>query len=182
MKPRAHDERRLDVAAFAADGAQLEGAWPLGLLERLRDVVPADAPAPPGEVQWSAHGEQRRPHAVDPQTWLHLRAQASIWMECQRCLQPVVVPLVIERSLRFVRGEDTAARLDAESEDDVLELTQSLDLRELIEDELVLALPLVPRHDHCTPALPAAEPQELAEAKVNPFAALAELKVKPPRH
>ena len=45
----------------------------------------------------------------------------------------------------FVRGEDAAAELDAESDFDVLTLTRSLDLRELVEDELLLALPLVPR-------------------------------------
>jgi uncharacterized protein len=182
MRPRAHDPRRLDVAAFAADAAQLEGDFALDELQRLRDAVVADAPPLDTHVQWGAQGEKRRPQAVEPEIWLHLRARVSIWMECQRCLKPVLVPLVVERSLRFVRGEDAAARLDADSEDDVLELTHALDLRDLVEDELVLTLPLVPRHEDCTAALPAAEAHDAGESPPNPFAALAALKQKRPPH
>jgi hypothetical protein len=82
---------------------------------------------------------------------------------------------------RFVAGEDAAAALDAESEDDVLALTPALDLRQLIEDELLLALPIVPRHDHCPEPLPRAfaDPQGAASPAENPFAALAALKRDP---
>ena len=59
--------------------------------------------------------------------------------------------LHIEKALRFVHGEDAAAELDADSDDDVLASSRSLDLRALIEDELLLALPLVPRHEACPP-------------------------------
>ena len=77
----------------------------------------------------------------------------------------------------FVKGEDAAAALDAEAEDDVLALTPALDLRELIEDELLLALPLVPRHAHCPEPLPRAFVEDPAvDPADNPFAALAVLK------
>ena len=66
------------------------------------------------------------------------------------------VPLHAERRIFFVDGEDAAAALDAESEDDVLALTPALDLAELVEDELLLALPLVPRHEQCPEPLPRA--------------------------
>ncbi|MDP1159869.1 YceD family protein, partial [Klebsiella variicola] len=59
-------------------------------------------------------------------------------------------------------------------------LPRHLDARELIEDELLLALPLVPRHANCPQPLPGAgeqaEPE--AEQRPNPFAALAALKRK----
>ena len=61
------------------------------------------------------------------------------------------------RSIRFVHGADLAQQLDEESEEDVLALSAALDLRELIEDELILALPLVPRHDVCPQPLPQAD-------------------------
>jgi uncharacterized metal-binding protein YceD (DUF177 family) len=70
-------------------------------------------------------------------------------MECQRCLTPVDVPLAVERSFRFVADEATAEALDDESEEDLLALSREFDLRELIEDELLMALPVVPRHDEC---------------------------------
>ncbi len=55
-------------------------------------------------------------------------------------------------------GEEAAAALDAESDDDVLALESSLDLHALVEDELLLALPLVPRHDECPEPLPVRDP------------------------
>lgn len=174
MKARAHEPQRLDVAAFAEDAARLQGRWPLHTFGRLQAAVPPDAPAEAGDVEWSAEGERRRPGAVVPQHWLHLRAGAQVWLQCQRCLQPVRCTLAVDRSLRFVAGEDAAARLDADSEDDVLELTSSVDLHTLVEDELLLELPLVPRHDICPEPLPL--PAEEPDAAESPFAALEALK------
>ena len=84
--------------------------------------------------------------------------------------------LEVERNYLFVHGEDAAAQLDADSEDDVLAITRALDLRELVEDELLLALPLVPRHEVCPEPLPLADAPQAADDKPNPFAALAALK------
>jgi len=99
-------------------------------------------------------------------------------LECQRCLQPMRLPLHAERRIFFVDGEDEAAVLDAETEDDVLALQRALDLPALIEDELLLALPLVPRHEVCPDPLPRAfvdDDSAVAPAD-NPFAVLAALK------
>jgi uncharacterized protein len=176
---RVHEPARLDVAAFAADAGDLAHGQPLSSFGRLADVVPEGVP--PERVEWSARGALRRPGALEPEVWLHLQARACVWMTCQRCLQPVAVPVEIDRRLRFVRGEDEAARLDAESEDDVLELERTLDLPALVEDELLLALPLVPRHDRCPqPLTPAAEsPPADEQPPRSPFAALAALKRRP---
>ena len=96
---------------------------------------------------------------------------------CQRCLGPVEAVLDADRSFLFVAGEDAAAALDADSEDDVLALTRSLDLRELVEDELLLALPLVPRHEECPEPLEVPPDADApVEEKKNPFAVLAALK------
>jgi uncharacterized protein len=178
MKPRQHDPRRLNVESFATDAGALEGKWALPELTRLAEVVPEDAPADLRPVHWSARGERRRPKAIDPETWLHLDAQARVWMTCQRCLQPLAVDLEVDRSLRFVASEAEAERLDAESEDDVLALETALDLQALVEDELLLALPLVPRHADCEPAVPLEAPDELdaAAPAEHPFAKLATLK------
>ena len=100
-------------------------------------------------------------------------------MACQRCLAPVSTPASVDRWIRFVTGEAQAEALDAESEDDVLALPRWLDLAELVEDELLLALPIVPRHETCPAPLPMpAQPveDEEGEARPNPFAVLAQLK------
>lgn len=171
MVARTHDPRRLDVAALAADAAQIEGCWPLAGFARLCDEHPADAPPPAGEVRWRASGERRTLPGAGPQVWLHLQAMTTVWRICQRCLQPVALPLEVRRSLQFVADETLAAELDADSEDDVLALERALDLHALVEDELLLALPMVPRHDACPQPLPSAA-SSVEEDAPHPFAAL----------
>lgn len=177
MKPRTTDPRRLDVEAFAKEHGELQGDWPLRSLDRLADAAHADArPGEADAARWSARGESRPVRGGEPQTWLHLAASTRLSLVCQRCLGPVDTPLDTTRSFLFVHGEDAAAQLDADSEDDVLALTRALDLRELVEDELLLALPLVPRHEACPEPLPMVPDEGAAEAPPNPFAALAALK------
>lgn len=176
MAARSLDPTRLDVAALAAEGASLSGQWPAAQLERWHAL---QAP-PPGfalePVRWQVRGEQRRVVGGPPQTWLHLSAEATAWPTCQRCLQPLREPLLVERALRFVDGEAQAEALDAESEDDVLALTPALDLRTLVEDELLLAWPIVPRHAQCSaPEHRAGD----AAAAPGPFEALAALRPPP---
>jgi uncharacterized protein len=176
MKKRRLDPHHLDVSAFAENAAELSGDIPLLDCQKLLDYAAPDAP--PGHkniVTWMARGELRPVRSQAPEVWLHLDASASLFMACQRCLQPLLVTLQVQRSLRFVAGEDAAAAEDAESDDDVLALTQSLNLFELIEDELVLSLPWVPRHEVCPSPLPQATPEsEMKEP--HPFAVLAQLK------
>lgn len=181
MKPSEQNPLRLNVASLAAEGASLSGDWPLMSLTRLAASGHADAPPAAGdEVNWSARGEQRKRAGSSPEIWMHLQARTTIRLQCQRCLAPVEAPLHCDRWFRFVATENAAAALDAESEDDVLELTRALDLRELVEDEFLLSLPVVPRHDRCPEPLVvpgdvlAAEPME--PAKENPFAVLQALK------
>lgn len=177
--PEPHfDAARLDVEAFAKAGAELAGELPLSQLPRLADLFHADTPASAAErVRWQAHGETRKPLGGEKQPWIRLQARGCLSLECQRCLQPVAVPVEVDRHFLFVHGEDAAAQLDADSEDDVLALTRALDLVELIEDELLLALPVVPRHEVCAAPLPRSVGEEEIEVeKPNPFAALSALK------
>ena len=172
---REFEAIRLDVQRFADDGALLQGEWPLRELPRLLDSAAEDRrPGPDSTVHWQARGQ--RVAGPDPAIWLHVGARTSIALQCQRCLAPVDVEVEVDRRFRFVRGEAAAAALDATSEDDVLALTRALNLRELIEDELLLALPLVPMHAVCpTPLQVEKEGLEVAE-EANPFAVLAALK------
>ncbi len=175
MTNRVHDPRRLDVAAAAAAGAELAGLWSLSELARLADGAAGQVDEP---VVWSARFETRRESGGPPQVWLQLQARAHVARECQRCLQPVLLVLDVNRAFRFAPTEDEAATLDAESEDDVLALSRQFDLRELVEDEFLLALPIVPKHEQCPAPLASAAPRAEEEdvAPFHPFAALASLK------
>lgn len=181
---RPHDALRLDVSAFIADAAQLGGQWPGASLQRLADLQSPPQDTPLHAIDWQAQGSRVPVTGGESELWLHLQARVPVWLTCQRCLQPFTEPLEVDRRLRFVRGEAAAEALDAEIEDDVLALSKSLDLRELVEDELLLALPIVPRHGVCPQPLPvplgeapatAAEPE-----RENPFAALQRLKSSTP--
>jgi uncharacterized protein len=181
--PRGYDPRSLDVATFALARARLAGDFPLAEMTRLtQDALPPvpDMPAP--VVTWSLQGEQCAVAGGQTEIRLELQARTTVQLRCQRCLQPMDVALDVRPRLRFVQGEDLAARLDEESDDDVLALSSELDLHELIEDELILALPLVPRHERCAQPLPmraeaAVEPD--AADTANPFAVLAALRRNP---
>lgn len=178
MSKRLFDPRRLDVAAFAESAGELAGQWPLAALPRLAEMACRD----PGvgadpTLDWAVRGEKRKLAGASMQPWLHLSAHVRVAVECQRCLQPVLLDVDAKRSFVFVEGETRAAELDAESDDDVLALARELDLRELIEDELLLSLPLIPKHELC--------PQPLASGSAgaaqqpespHPFAALAALR------
>ena len=181
MKSRQPDPLRLDVAAFTADAGDLAGDWPGSALSRLAESQTPPQDVALASVAWQARGECKPVTGGEPELWLHLSAHTDAWLTCQRCLQPYAVPLAVDNRVRFVRGEAQAEALDAELDDDVLALPRALDLRELIEDELLLGLPIVPRHDGaCPQPLPMAAgeaelPDDLPE-KPHPFAALQALK------
>jgi uncharacterized protein len=179
MRDKSPDPRRLELGAFARHGGRLAGEWSQSGLERLAEstlALPGDTAPPP--VAWQAQGEQRPVVGGEPEVWLHLQAQTSVTLQCQRCLQPMTEMLAVDRRFQFVRGEETAAQLDEDSEHDVLALTPRLDLLALLEDELILALPIVPRHGACPQplAMPTDTPAAAEDEPAHPFAALAALR------
>lgn len=177
MKERAIDPRMLNVAQLCHDAGSLAGQWPLAGMKRLLDSL-YEQTAGDSSVDWSASGALLAASSSQPEVWLELRANVSVSLQCQRCLQALMQPLAVDRRLRFVRSEAEAERLDETSDDDVLVLPPRLDLHELIEDELILALPLVPRHPGLCPEplpMPVDDlPDE--EPAPNPFSALATLR------
>ena len=175
---KEHSPDRLDVKAFAQAGAHLSGHDTLLKYKRLAEE--GSGLHPDLRVDWMADGEVRSAHGIDGQVWLRLKASASLPLICQRCLHPVDVPLEVEREFRFVADEATAEALDGDSDEDLLALSREFDLRELIEDELLMALPVVPRHEECpTDVTLASSDEDFEQAsadKPNPFAALAGLR------
>lgn len=169
------DVRRVDVAALAQAHQAVAGSTPIAELPRLFETAAPEAPPQATDsLNWQVQGECRR-LTGETQLWLHLQANAHIALTCQRCLQPVVTDLAMARSVRFVDGESVAAEMDADSEDDILALAPDFDLLNLLEDEMLLALPLVPRHEVCPEPLPLA-PAAPEAPRESPFAVLSQLK------
>lgn len=172
------DPRRLDVKRFAEAGGQLQAQVPLRAWGRL--LAEVEGRSRESQVHWTARGELRHPGHLRPQSWLHLQAHACMQLICQRCLQPVEVEVKVDRSFRFAPDEASAAAEDDDSEEDVLAESRAFDLLELIEDELLMAMPVVPRHDQCPVSLPVSAGEREFEAaqdeRPNPFAVLGKLK------
>lgn len=175
---------RIDVRAFATAGASIHGEMPVSQMDRLSASLHTESmDRPPSPVTWSAEGEARKPRVGAPEPWIHLQARMVAPLTCQRCLQQVDEPLKLDRWFRFVESEEIAAELDEQSDDDVLVESRVFDLLALIEDELLLALPMVPMHPQCPStslgrqATTAHDEIDTAPPKRQPFAALATLKI-----
>ncbi|WP_418320268.1 YceD family protein [Piscinibacter sakaiensis] len=188
MRERPFNPSRLDVRSFADRAAALEGDMPIRDLERLvASTHPESPPAADELVHWQASGEMRSAPGGDKQPWLLLQASGRVRLTCQRCLQAVEHAMQIDHEYRFVADESTAAALDIESDEDVLVESRSFDLPALIEDELLLSLPLVPRHEGSCPRPLQAPPDPVAAAielapPEKPFAVLARLKARKPEN
>ena len=111
-----------------------------------------------------------------------LNASARVDLVCQRCLGPLEETLDVQRQFYWVMNEDTAMALDEAMEEDVLVSSSAFDGQALIEDELIMSLPLVPMHETCLVALPQqlglSTEEESLSIRPNPFAVLSGLKVK----
>lgn len=177
---------QVDLRALARSGAPLSGELSLAALERLAADLP-EWPSP-ASVRWQAQAEFRAANpalATQPERgaqgqplWLRLTLQAAVPQTCQRCLQPYAESVEVDRWFRFVADEATAEAQDDEAEEDLLVFQPRFNLLELLEDELLMALPLVPMHEVCPTDVPmsAGDLADGGSGRPNPFAALAALK------
>lgn len=171
--------RHLDLQAFAQTAAELQGQTPLAAWPRLLAEQSGCAGASEGAVHWRLQGRMVPVTGGSPQVGLVLQAEVGLQLQCQRCLTPVLETIVAERDFIFVADEATAEAMDEDSEADVLVMSRDFDALALVEDELILSLPLVPRHAACPESLPdsvADEGFDAASERPHPFAKLAALK------
>ena len=165
VDPVKDAQRRLDY----------EGYYAAGQLERLAESVSkvlSDA-----QVKLSFY--------VDPQKLVVMKGHASVEVEldCQRCGEPIKQTLDCEFCYSPIANLDQADELPEIYEPIEFNEFGEIDLIGAVEDELIIALPIVPMHssEHCEVSV--AEqvfgelPEELAK-KPNPFAVLANLKQK----
>lgn len=182
MTQTIHRPDHLDVRSFAQNAAQLSGELLLSKLERLsQDLCRLDADFSSKTVQWAARGESAPVAGGVAQSWLHLDIQSHVPLQCQRCLLGMEESVDLHRSFRFVRDEDEANAQDDDSEEDLLVASKQFNVLELIEDELILALPFAPAHEVCPVPVKLQNSSADFEAALNEkpraFAALGELKL-----
>ena len=153
-----------DPIEFAQGRKCLEGEIALRKLERLRESLASND----GAVHFKLTG------FVDAgaSPGLRCEVQASLKILCQRCLEPMDYRLQIDNVLMLVRDEPAALSVDDPEAPDYIRLQRDLPVAALVEEEILLALPMAPHHaENVCKGRPAAD-----VGKLHPFAALARLK------
>lgn len=167
----SHAGSTVDAREFARLGQVLEGRVPVARFARLGPSLCSHD----GDVIFRLRGltDARGNQALE------LEIEARLTVICQRCLGELVLSLDACNRMRLVDAETAWSAEDAEFGDheigdvavDEIVASPALDVMNLLEDELLLSLPVAPRHDHC----------ELAGAgsgipRESPFGVLAHLK------
>jgi uncharacterized protein len=156
-KPMALDPHGLDILEFARAGRQAVGEFRIDQLHRLAHEMPEGAPALPEydpALRWQAEGGSTRELQADgsevDEPYLRLAVHGAIWLACQRCLEPYRQPLDVDAEYRIVETDEEAdERALNDDAFDVIVGSRRFDLVDLIEEELLLSLPLVPKHEVC---------------------------------
>ena len=167
-----HLPDRLDLVAMAEAGRELRGRIKLSCLPRVLPLLASDS----GEldvVLELGRDEQGIPALSGTIT-------GQLQMQCQRCLESMQVPLDTRFRLGLVFSQEAAAALPARYEP-LLVTQEPTQIAELVSDEVLLALPIVPVHDNgaeCR-ALVSEYSAPAGAERENPFAVLAKLKQKP---
>lgn len=167
MADGANLSQPLDLARLCRNNAELVGHCAANALSRLQDRLLENAAQIAYQLAFSQTPDKRQ--------WLTIQLQATLSLRCERTLQPFDWPLDAQNRVLLVPAvllDEIAETLPSEL--DVISLPEAgLSVIDLIEEELLLDLPLVPQSEQ---SLEYTAPEEKPAPKENPFAALAALK------
>jgi uncharacterized protein len=163
----------LDIDRLSDGRVELEFAIPLSAFPRL-PPQPASSEA---QIQGTARFRRAGGFAV-----VDLEVHGNVQLTCQRCLGPMLQPVDGEAHIALVASETEAERVPPELEP-VRAPEGRIRLRDLVDEEVLLALPIVPLHEsseECGEQLPPASSAREAEAAdeggvQRPFADLGKL-------
>jgi uncharacterized protein len=163
--------RITDVFRFAARGGAMEGEVPVARLGRLSDQLAALE----GVVCWRLSGGLD----AEGKPRLDLVVNGRLVLRCQRCLDSFDWDLAVEAALLPVRAGQDSPEGDLENDEvDVIEVNDDgeFDVLSQVEDEIILALPIAPRHADC--GMPGTVGTNGGAQGQSPFSALAGLRGK----
>jgi len=129
-------EDTLDVGQCASQRTALVRGFAVGSFERLRDSVSR----PEGQATVSL-----RFHVAGSFPAAEGSVSGSVWLVCQRCLAEFETRLESPLRIAFVDNDADAATVPEDYEAVMVDAGR-LTLADFVEDELLLALPLVPMH------------------------------------
>ena len=161
------DRAVVDSVAFARESGELRAMVAVAALVRLQDALFDQS----GAIAYELVGNVDR----DGKPLLRLALGGELVLRCQRCLGPVRFRLEAVRNFVLVPAGRVLSDPADEAEDtEQLHADAKLDVIALVEDEVILGLPMVAGHEEgtCAPPLPKAQ----AGKRDSPFSALAALK------
>lgn len=162
----------IDSLEFARSAQQISGQLPAASLHRLEDVL-YDAE---GCVDYRIRGDQDE----RGRPLLHLSITGPLHLQCQRCLGLLEYSVQSSNTLLVASvgglSDDELADPDAP---DVVDASPELDVAELVEDEVLLSLPLAPRHPEGACDTRADKQDNDSAGSESAFAKLAALKRRP---
>ena len=154
----------IDGFEFATAGATQEGTLPIGSFPRLQDVLVSDK----GEAAYTLRGVRDERGRLG----LRLQVRATLQLRCQRCLGAVAYDADTDEILVLAASQ---AEIDADpiTVDAPSRVVggKEMAVRDLVEDEMILALPYAARHEDCE-ASPEGRDAEHERAARSPFAGL----------
>lgn len=146
----------------------LSGEIPVKALAELADRLAS----PEGVVAWKLEGRRD----LHGRARLELCLSGCLQLVCQRCLGALTYPFEHRHALVIVRDEAELPELEEEDDEaDCVLVPGPFDVEQAVLEELLLALPMMPRHEdeHCHgPQAGPEQEQEAAQGKVSPFAML----------
>lgn len=166
-RPMPEDGAKLCNVAVAADeGRRYELAIPVAAFERVADQLARNDGMVTGSVAFSR--EEGRIIA-------DVTLAAQLAPRCQRCLEPMLLPIQSSSRVALLESEEAAAGVPPELET-ALAPEGRMRLADLVEEELLLALPAAPRHPGQCPGKQADVAQEsISQTTQRPFASLGDL-------
>ncbi|MEO6075998.1 MAG: YceD family protein [Dokdonella sp.] len=158
----------VDVARMVQSRRSFTGSLPLMRFTRLAGSLAGSE----GEVTYQLDFDRDSFGT----SMLHLKATTQLPLLCQRTLEVFLEPVVLDQQLGLISDESEEAALLPEYEALLVGADGHLDLVDVIEDELILALPLVPTRPGAPLEHIEMADDEMQPLQDNPFAALASLK------
>lgn len=131
----------VDPVQFSRLAKALSGEIAVKELPRLAELLARQT----GVIHYALTGRVRKDGK--PTILLHVETVAVV--TCHRCMDDMEVPLASSRELVFVGRGQLPAIEDEEEEADYLPADERIEPLALVEEELMLALPMVPRHEKC---------------------------------
>lgn len=155
---------KVDPFRFADNATRLYGSLPVKNMTRLTSSLLSDE----GEVQVNID------FGIDEQGLRYARGHLSthLALQCQRCMESFNYEIIDDFLLGIVQTEEEAEELP-ERYDPLIATEPDLLIQDVVEDELIVSLPIVPMHSEndCKVHLPLQAESETASGieKENPF-------------